>query len=106
MTLKLRQGEKTDLEDAFFGTCKNCGKETWVRREEIKDMMFKEISRGYADLCFKCFGPRILWKSKERGNMRSPANIPLDELDRFLEDYFKSRDKHRKRSQGDAEKAE
>jgi len=95
--MRLRKGEKTDLDAAYIGTCENCGKETWVRREEVKDMMFRDISRGFADLCFKCFGPRILWKSKEYGNIRSPMNIPLNELDQFLEDYFKSRDKHKKR---------
>jgi len=97
MSLRLRKGERTDLEEAYIGTCENCGKETWVRREEVKDMMFKEISRGYVDLCFKCFGPQILWSNKTQGNIRSPANIPLDELDKFLEEYFKSRNKHKKR---------
>ena len=95
--MSLRRNEKTDLEDAHYGTCINCEKETWVRRIEIKDMMFKEISRGFENMCFKCHGPHILWKSKTYGDMRSPLGISFYDLDQFLEDYFKSRNKHKKR---------
>ena len=89
--LRLRKGETSDLYEAFKGTCANCGQETWVRRiEYFSAIKLGRVnqSRGFMDMCFKCDGPKILWKSKEYGNMRSPANIPYEELDTFLEKYF------------------
>jgi len=94
MSLKLRSGEKTDLDEAFRGTYKNCGNETWVRRVEYFSAIKlgrENQSRGFMDLCFKCDGPKILWNSKEYGNMRSPAGIPYEELDGFLSKYFSSK---------------
>ena len=88
---RLRVNEKTDLEQSYMGTCENCGKEN-VRVRRIEAIgMFKE-SRGHYDLCFKCVGPQILWKSKEYGDMKSPMDIPYNELDAFLEKYFSKDD--------------
>lgn len=89
--MKIRKGRKTDLDNAYKGTCVNCEKKTWVRRIETFDMMIQGLSRGFVDMCFMCHGPRILWKSKQYGDMRSPMNIPFDELEGRLEDYFKRR---------------
>ena len=89
--IKLRSRERTDLDDAFKGTCENCEKKTWVRRVEYFSAISlgrERQSRGFMNLCFKCDGPKILWISKEYGNMRSPAGIPYKELDDFLNKYF------------------
>jgi len=101
MSLKLRSGERTDLDDAFKGTCENCGHETWVRRVEY----FSAIklgrvnqSRGFMDLCFKCDGPKILWVSKEYGNMRSPISISYGGLDVFLSEYFSAKSDSQRRN--------
>ena len=96
MSLKLRSGERTDLDEAFKGTCENCGHETWVRRVEYFSAIKlgrENQSRGFVNLCFKCDGPKILWISKEYGNMRSPASIPYEKLDEFLSKYFSSKSK-------------
>jgi len=51
---------KTDLDDAFIGTCENCGRKS-VKVRRVKAIgMFKE-RRGYFDICFKCFKPRRIW---------------------------------------------
>ena len=81
-----RRRERTDLEQGRKGICENCKKETWVRRVESFDVMHGQ-SRGFHDLCYKCFGPRILWM-KGRMKMKSPLGIPYDELDDYLEKYF------------------
>ena len=57
--------EKTDLDEAFTGTCENCRKENVkVRRIEAKGM-FGE-TRGYYNICFECIGPQITFKSRGR----------------------------------------
>lgn len=78
--------QRTDLQDGFWGVCENCNKETWVRRIESFDR-FHRGSRGFFNLCYKCFGPRILWR-KGGLEMKSPMDIPYDELDDFLTKYF------------------
>jgi hypothetical protein len=87
--MKLRKGESTDLDDAFLGTCENCEEATWVRPIEAKDMMFKEISRGWYNICFYCFTPRIIWNHKMYGTMRSPTYMTREQVD----EYFKGRKK-------------
>ena len=82
----LRKNEKTDLKDAQDGVCENCGKETKVRKIEVLSSISK-ASRGWYNFCYKCVGPRILWK-KGRMEMESPMNIPFNELDTFLANYF------------------
>ena len=92
--IKTNKNERYDLDDAYKGTCENCGSETWVRPVEVFSAISLgrvKASRGFNKLCFKCFGPRIIWKSKQYGDMRSPMNIPYDQLDDFLVDHFKSR---------------
>ena len=83
---RLRNTDKLDLENAQKGICENCNNETWVRRIEATDVMHGK-SRGFYNICFKCFGPQILWR---KGGMKisSPLGVPYDELDDFLEKYF------------------
>ena len=91
---RLRVGEKTDLKGARRGKCAECGRETYVRSVEYYSMFARpsrETSRGFMNICYKCFGPRILWKSKEHGDMQTPMNIPYEKLDEFIQDYFKDR---------------
>jgi len=83
---RLRKNDKLDLENAEMRVCENCKNETWVRRIEAKDVMHGG-NRGFYRICFKCFGPQILWR-KGRMKMSSPLGVPYDELDDFLEKYF------------------
>ena len=93
MKLKLRSGERTDLEDAQNGICENCERETKVRRVEAYSMFAmasRESSRGFYNLCYKCFGPRIIW-SKGGKEYRSPISVPYNELDEFLRKHFQEK---------------
>ena len=92
MMPRLRSNEKTDLTDGFWGKCENCETETIVRRVEAFSVMSlgkEKASRGFYKICFKCEGPKILWKSKEYGSMRSPIYMESEELDLLIADYFK-----------------
>jgi len=64
---------KSDLDEAFFGKCDNCGRENVkVRRIEAIGM-FNE-SRGFFDICFECQRPEIFWTTKDGRNMRTPMS--------------------------------
>ena len=53
---------KSDMDEAFIGTCENCGKEK-VKVRRIKAIgMFKE-PRGFFNVCFECFGEQIEFQS-------------------------------------------
>ena len=81
---------QTDLDEARKGICEHCKNETWVRKVEFFGMFAKasrESSRGWASLCYKCFGPRIIW-NKGNTEMRTPMNIPHDKIDDFLSKRF------------------
>jgi len=55
---------KSDLDEAFIGTCENCGRQNVkVRRIEAVGM-FRE-KRGYFNICFECFGARTYTKTKD-----------------------------------------
>ena len=60
-----KKTERSDLEDAFIGTCQNCHKENVkVRRVEAKGL-FNE-TRGFYDVCFACFAPQVYTKVRGR----------------------------------------
>lgn len=82
---KLRKNDKLDLEQGQKGICENCKKETWIRRVEAVGHGGQK--RGWYKMCYKCYGPQILWR-QGRTKMSSPLGVPYDELDDFLEKYF------------------
>ena len=89
---RLRAREKTDLSEGSWGKCENCGTETVVRPVEafsVFKLGEEAASRGFYKLCFKCEGPKILWTDKTYGAIRSPMYIPRNEIDSFVENYFK-----------------
>ena len=62
---------KTDLDEAFSGTCAQCGRENVkVRRIEAKGL-FGE-SRGFFDICFNCMRPVIYVKARGGRIVKSP----------------------------------
>ena len=53
-------------ETSGVGTCANCGKLVPVRPVEELGFIARE-SRGWHQICYDCFGPRIFWKRGEMG---------------------------------------
>jgi hypothetical protein len=54
------------------GKCENCNRTTIVRR--VKTIGWSGEGRGWFDICFACFGPRVFWKERENGPIfESPA---------------------------------
>lgn len=52
------------MDEAFIGTCENCGKEkVKVRRIQSLDK-FGANPRGYFNICFECFGEQIEFQSR------------------------------------------
>ena len=74
--IKTRQGDK--YETYNIGTCENCLKENVrVRKIEAFSMFARasrDSSRGFYNICFECFGPRVTFRS--RGQIfHAPTNI-------------------------------
>jgi len=67
-----------EYETYNIGTCANCHKENVKIRRVEEFSMFarasRESSRGFHDICFECFGPRVKFRS--RGKIfYAPTNI-------------------------------
>ena len=61
-----------EYESFTVGTCENCKREH-VKIRPIEAMgMFKE-PRGWYQICFDCFGPRVKWSDKT-GTYFSPTD--------------------------------
>ena len=59
-------------ESYFIGLCDNCGQDhVKIRRIEAIGV-FKE-SRGFYNICFGCFKPRVEWSDKH-GTFYSPTD--------------------------------
>ena len=71
----------TDLDNAFEGECEECKETKMVRRIEIFDIVHSG-SRGFANLCFGCFKPRIEVKGS-RGLCWSDLRITPEVLENY-----------------------
>jgi len=63
---------KSDLDEAFIGTCENCKRENVTVRRVKAIGMFNE-PRGYFDICFECQRPEIYWTTKDGRQMHTPV---------------------------------
>jgi len=70
---KERVMQRDEYETYYIGTCENCHKEKVKIRPIMAMGMFKE-DRGWYQICFECFRPRVTWSDK-RGVFISPTNI-------------------------------
>jgi len=76
---------KTDLDEAFIGTCENCHKEnTKVRRIHSAGDSFGGASRGYFNICYKCIKPKITFRGRDGRTYEAPMNLTEEELDALL----------------------
>lgn len=78
--------KETDMAEASIGVCENCGKTTKVRKIKFFSAFAKaspESVRGYCNICYRCFGPRIIW-FKGRTEYRTPMDISNEELEKFM----------------------
>ena len=75
---KIRTRRGDEYETYQIGTCENCLKES-VRVRKIQAFSTfvsasPESSRGWYNLCFECFGPRVKFWSEKR-QYEAPTNI-------------------------------
>lgn len=54
---------KSDMEEAFIGTCENCKKEKVKVRRIKATGMFNE-PRGFFNMCFECHAEQIEFQSR------------------------------------------
>jgi len=87
----IKKNKRYDLKDGHKGTCENCGEETWVRPVEVFSVFRlgrEQASRGFYKICFKCQSPRMIWNSKQHGEMKSPV---YDMSWETIDEYFKNK---------------
>jgi len=64
---------RSELDEAFKGTCENCKKEDiYVRRIANLDRFHGGIRR-YWNICFECVRPTREFMSRTRGIMNTPV---------------------------------
>lgn len=58
------------------GVCENCECKAPGRRVEAVDFITRQ-GRGWYNLCYKCFGPRVFWRKSAKSSQifESPASI-------------------------------
>jgi len=81
-----KKKQTTDMDSYSIDVCKNCGETTKVRDVEAYGMFVRasrESSRGFYKICYRCFGPRVIWY-KGRTEYRSPMNISDEDLEKFM----------------------
>ena len=57
--------KREDRDTGALGVCDECGLPTRTRKVEVKASAFGGAGRGWYDLCFDCFRPRIFWRRDE-----------------------------------------
>lgn len=76
--MSFRTKPTDEFETYQIGTCENCHKENVkIRRIEAFSMFARasrESSRGFYNICFECFGPRVKFRSRGR-IFYAPTNI-------------------------------
>lgn len=77
---------KTDMDDAFIGTCANCHTaDVWVRRIQSQHSEFMGGGRGHFNIGFCCLGPVRIWY-KGPARMKSPLNWSKEKITKYLEE--------------------
>jgi hypothetical protein len=57
------------------GVCEECGATAPIRKVEVRASAFGGGGRGWYNICFACFGPRVFWRRNETDSTvyESPA---------------------------------
>lgn len=63
---------KEEIESGYLGTCENCHKENVMVRKIEAYGAFGSGMRGYYNICFECFKPRVSFKGSGGRTYHSP----------------------------------
>jgi hypothetical protein len=63
---------KDEIETGYLGTCENCHKENVMVRKIEAYGAFGSGMRGYYQICFECFKPRVKFKGSDGKTYNAP----------------------------------
>lgn len=66
---------KDQIENGYLGTCENCNKENVMVRKIEGYGAFGSDMRGYYNICFECFKPRVNFKGSDGRIYTAPITI-------------------------------
>ena len=69
---------ETDYDHANIGTCENCHKENVKVRKIEAYGMFGSANRGFYNICFECFKPRVKFRGRDGRNYESPVDAVVE----------------------------